>query len=95
MTDCPNNIIEFLKKYNQEHLLMFWDDLDASQKYALISQINSIDFEEIHNLYLNSKKDDSIDSNDISPLPYISKKALSDDDLNFYTDIGENIIRKR
>ena len=49
-----NEAIEKLKKYNQEHLLMFYDELDDSQKQKLLNQILSIDFNEILTLYKNS-----------------------------------------
>ena len=36
-----------LKKYNQEHLLFFYDELNESQKKLLLEQILSINFDEI------------------------------------------------
>lgn len=37
--------------------------------------------------------DDSIDSSRISPIPYIDKSCLSKDELNYYTSIGNEIIK--
>lgn len=84
---------EILKKYNQEHLLYFYDKLSEEEKSILINQILNIDFEKIINLYINSKKiEDSLNVN-ISPLPHIEKDKLADKELNYYTQIGEAIIR--
>ena len=34
-----------LKKYGQEHLLLFYDKMDENQKQVLINQIENIDFD--------------------------------------------------
>ena len=81
-----------LKKYNQEHLLNFYDELSEEQKEILINQILTIDFEEIITLYHNSKKDDIINE-EISPLPHIEKNNLSKEQIEYYTKIGENLIK--
>ena len=36
---------ELVKKYHQEHLLKFYDELDADKKKELVDQILSIDFD--------------------------------------------------
>jgi UDP-N-acetylglucosamine/UDP-N-acetylgalactosamine diphosphorylase len=36
-----------LKKYNQEHLLKFWENLDSQQKKALLDQIDSLNLPQI------------------------------------------------
>ena len=73
----PHKTMQILKKYNQVHLLDFYDELTKDEQKALISQINSIDFEKINELYINSYLDDSISSERISALPYITKQNLS------------------
>lgn len=65
-----------LKKYNQEHLLFFYDELNESQKKLLLEQILSINFEEIVSLYEHSMEESFEDLNNISPLPYIDKSKL-------------------
>ena len=42
---------EILKKYNQEHLLAFYDKLTQEKKEKLINQILNINFEQINKLY--------------------------------------------
>ncbi|UCG48542.1 MAG: UTP--glucose-1-phosphate uridylyltransferase [Phycisphaerales bacterium] len=39
---------ELLKRYNQDHLLTFWDRLDPQQQENLLTQIGRLDLEVIH-----------------------------------------------
>ncbi len=84
---------EILKKYNQEHLLYFYDELSEEEKDKLINQILNINFEKIINLYNNSKKNDDLKNIQISPLPHIEKDKLNEKDLKYYTQLGEAIIK--
>jgi UDP-N-acetylglucosamine/UDP-N-acetylgalactosamine diphosphorylase len=52
ITDVKNK----LKKYNQEHLLRFYDELDEDSKKGLLKQIDSIDFDLMVDLYNNINK---------------------------------------
>ena len=38
------NALEVLKKYGQEHVLAYYDELNDEEKQSLISQIEEIDF---------------------------------------------------
>ena len=80
---------EILTKYNQEHLLTFYDELDNNEKQLLINQICRIDFKQIFDLYEASKIDEVIPTNRIEPLPYFDKGKLSKEDLDNYISIGE------
>ena len=42
---------ELVKKYNQEHLLKFYDEMSDEKKEALLDQILSIDFDLMNQLY--------------------------------------------
>lgn len=84
---------ELLKKYNQEHLLNFYDELEEDEKKILISQINSTDFNKVNNYYNESVTATNISSDRISPIPYISKTQLSNDEIDNYTKIGECSIK--
>lgn len=83
-----------LIKYNQEHLLQFYDNLNDSEKNILINQILNIDFEKILDLYNNSKIYNKCSIGMISPLKHIDKLKLSKDELNKYINVGENFIKK-
>jgi UDP-N-acetylglucosamine/UDP-N-acetylgalactosamine diphosphorylase len=46
-----DQLLAILRPYGQEHLLSFWDQLDAGQRESLTRQIDGIDFELIRRLY--------------------------------------------
>ena len=65
-----------LKKYKQEHLLRFIDEIDEKSREQLISQLESIDFPELDNLikeYVVSAHQTPLPS-DITPAPYFPIK---------------------
>lgn len=83
-----------LKKYNQEHLLNFYNELDDEQKEFLLNQILRIDFKQIFDLYEASKIDEVIPCNLIEPLHYFDKTKMTCDEINMYTQIGEEYIKR-
>lgn len=93
MKDKLKSTKEILQKYNQEHLLYFYNELTEKEKNILISQILHIDFKKIINLYINSQKNEDLSNIEISPLPHIEKNKLTQNELTYYTQIGESIIR--
>lgn len=82
---------ETLEKYNQEHLLNFYNILSDEEKIDLIKDIKSTDFEEMRALYENSKKDEILDGR-FSPIDYIIKNELNKEEVKKYTEIGEKAI---
>ncbi len=52
----PESIKKKLKKYNQEHLLLYYDKLSEEDKKKLLSQIEEIDFDLMKTLYENTTK---------------------------------------
>ena len=89
----PHDIMQTLKKYNQEHVLNFYDELTDSEKQMLINQIRSIDFEKMQRLYINSTIDDSISYDRISPIPHIEKQKLTEEEISKYSKIGYDVIK--
>ena len=53
---------KILRKYNQEHLLYFLNELEEKEKGSLIQQILNTDFKKIENLYIKSFEDDTIET---------------------------------
>ena len=94
MEEQLKKVKSLLKKYNQEHLLQFYDELTESQRYELLSQILSINFEEILDLYGKSKIDIVENIEKIEPIPYFDKSTFSNEQIDFYSKIGENLIKK-
>lgn len=83
---------QVLNKYNQSHLLRFYNHLDIEKKELLLNQVLRIDFEQISNLYKNSyieKKRQDI----ITPLQYFEAKKFSSEELEYYNNIGINSIK--
>lgn len=92
MEDKLKIVKNILKKYNQEHLINFYDELDVSQKDYLLNQILSINFDEIMDLY-DKSKEKSVDSTEnIEPLDYFIKEELTDNQISYFSEIGEKAI---
>ena len=81
-----------LKKYGQEHLLNFYDNLDERKQNKLLDQIENIDFELISSLYNKTKKQINNDEAHIEPIDFIDKYKLNED-YKYYEQIGEKAIR--
>lgn len=88
-----DKVIEILKKYNQEHLLRFYDELEEDKKDFLLEQILHTNFEQILHLYKNSFINDKISLDSISPLKHFEKEKFNQNEIKFYTEIGENVIK--
>ena len=81
-----------LEKYNQSHLLSFYNELNDNEKEDLLKQIESIDFELILGLFNNKDKYEKSDDV-IEPIKYIDKLKLSSDEIEKYSKIGEQCIK--
>jgi len=75
------NIKDILKKYNQEHLLVFYDTLTIEEQEKLISDVTSIDLDEI-NSFKNIQEiisgTDIIEPISAEKKEYYSKQQLED-----------------
>ena len=89
-----SKIKDTLNKYNQNHLLNFYEKLDEEKKQKLIKQITKIDFEQISNLYENTKKKIEFNDAKIEPINYFDKSKMSKEEISEYEKIGSEIIRK-
>lgn len=86
-------IKKILKKYNQEHLLNFFDELNNNQKKKLLEEIKLINFNQINELYKQTKIKNKIENDLIEPIKYINKEKLKKEEIEYYKKIGENIIK--
>lgn len=73
----PSQILKVLKKYNQEHLLNFWSELNEDQKQSLQNQLNSIDFAKVDKLYKSLKTISIPQGEIVEPLDYFIKNEFS------------------
>lgn len=86
-----NNIYENLKKYNQEHLLAFYNTLNDNEKEHLLNTLGNIDLDKVKKLY---EERDIVDNKDlIEPIPYVDKSKLHTAEYKEYIKIGEEIIK--
>ena len=81
-----------LKKYNQEHLLNFYDNMEESKQNKLLEQIENIDFELIKSLYNKTKDGIKNEDAEIEPIDFMDKYKLNED-YKYYEQIGEKAIR--
>lgn len=84
---------DILKRYGQEHLLQFYDELTEEEKKYLLQQIFSTNFDQILYLYKKSKFSVCNSAEEIEPLPYIDKSSLSKEEYSFYSNIGATAIK--
>ncbi len=84
---------QILNKYNQQHVLKFYDNLDNSKKEELLNQIFNIDFEQIKTLYENINKIEH-KQNEISPIEYTDKSKMTQREKENYLEKGSNIIKQ-
>lgn len=93
MKDTLSVAKQILKKYNQEHLLSFYEDLPDDKKSSLLKEIFSIDFEQILTLYQNSKLSEDFSHTVVSPLLHLEKSLFSLEEYTYYTKIGEQALK--
>lgn len=84
--------IDIVKKYGQEHLLNFYDELNVLQKKKLLNQISLIDFDYINHLFQNLENPLAIEESRISPMAYKTKSRMSFSELAMYCSLGEDIL---
>ena len=83
---------EIVKKNNKEHLLKFYNKLKKKKKKILINQILETDFKQLSKLY--SHINDIKDSKDeITPITYIDKSKLTNEELEKYMEKGKDVIK--
>ena len=84
---------EFLKRHDQQHVLHFWDELDATQREALTAQIQKIDFALLNRLIKNANKENGESSRQMLPAPVISLEEQQQLDKAMRLK-GEDLLRK-
>ena len=81
---------KILKKYNQEHILNY---LNEENTEKIVKQILNIDFEEILELYEETKKPIEIDIENIEPVNAINPQKLNKEITSEYKKIGRQTIK--
>ena len=91
--DKLQDAVDILKVYNQEHVIKLLEKLNAEEKEELLEQINQIDFQQMKELYDNTKKTIELKENKIEPLKYCDKSKLAKNEKEELDNLGESVIR--
>ena len=89
-----NEIKTKLKKYGQEHLLLFYDKMDDDQKEKLLNQIENIDFDLMKSLYESTKKPLNLENVVVEPIEHTNKSRLTVTERNVYEEKGIEAIKE-
>lgn len=92
MENKLKKVNQILKKYHQEHLLNFYNELSQDEKENLIDEILSTDFDKVASYYNQSMSVKNISADKISPIPYVSKSCLSPDETTSFSKLGEDVL---
>ena len=90
--DKSQDVIALLKKYNQEHIIKFMDTLNDQEREALENQILEIDFQQLSELYDNSKRKIEIKENKIEEIKYIDKQKMGNSKKEHLENLAKSII---
>lgn len=91
--DKKQEIIQFLKEYEQEHIIKLLEKLNPIKQDELIKQIQRIDFHQITELYNNTKKKIEFKESKIEPLKYLDKAKLTDVQRKKFDELGEKSVK--
>jgi UDP-N-acetylglucosamine/UDP-N-acetylgalactosamine diphosphorylase len=80
--DNMDNIENFLKKYGQDHLIQFYDELSFNQKEELIRQIKSIDISLLESV-ISLKKEHNLNINNIEQINVLKIEEINNNRHEF------------
>ena len=90
-----NKLVEDkLKKYGQEHILEKLNKMDLKDQENIINKILEIDFEEMNELYKSTLKKIDPKETEITPIGFIDKEKIPEEERKKICEIGENIIKQ-
>lgn len=75
-----------LTEHGQEHVLRFWDHLDAAEKSELLAQVSALDWERLDEwiaTYVTGAAEAGLPA-DLRPAPYFPLNAETEADARFY-----------
>ncbi len=91
--DKMQDVIKKLEFYKQNHIVKLLERLNEKEKEELINQINKIDFNQIMELYNNTKKNLEIKENKIENISYLDKEKLSKEQKERFNKLGEIVLK--
>lgn len=93
MSPDLSQIKDLLKKYNQEHLLAFWDELTDEQKEKFLFQLSHINFKKVDSLYKSLKTISIPEGEIVEPLDYYIKNEISTKERRALENQGTEILK--
>ena len=75
-----NEALEKLKRYGQEHVLAYYDEINEKEKESLLTQIEEIDFSVLE----NAAKTDPEDRRKISPIKAMQREEIREKEEQLY-----------
>lgn len=91
MLTLPSDLQQRYKKYNQDHVFTWWDQLSDAQRTELLEQTQSIDLEQLRHLFTQREATLSIPAfSRIAPIPVI---RLGTDETEARV-MGEEALRR-
>ena len=91
--DKKQEAIQILKMYNQNHIVRLLEKIDNEKQEELINQIQKINFDQIIELYNNTKKEIEFKENKIEPLNYLDKAKLTISQKEEFDELGKTIVK--
>ena len=86
--------IQKLEKYDQYHIIELLDKIDENKKSELIDQIKNIDFQQITELYENTKKEIEFQEKVIEPIKFFDKEKIDKKKVKKLDELGSKVIEK-
>ena len=86
----PSDLVQRLRRYEQEHVLRWWHELTSSQRDELVAQLQDLDLELLQRLYACRAAAHTVPSADrIAPVPVARLEASARETGR----IGEELLR--
>ena len=82
-----------LEKYEQNHIIKILEKLDNEKQEKLVDQILKLDFEQIMNLYENTKVKNNKITGKIEPINVVDKSKIEIEEKNRLSNVGRKIIK--
>jgi len=87
-----DEIYELSKKYGQEHLFAFYDELNNEEQINLLKQVASIDYELINNLYKLAKIELKNEHDLIEPIKSVEALNFTENEIKAFNKAGINLF---
>ena len=91
MSSTYQQVQKMVQKFNQDHLLQFYDTLNELEKKELLEGIQATNFEKIIELYKNVEKIEECKT--ITPIIALDKEKISKGTLDEYEKIGVSAMK--